>query len=123
MMQISLMGSLQVLVNQVSVDGLRGQRVRSIFAYLILHAETAVSRSELAGLLWPEISENQARTNLRRELHTLKNTHAAIDACITASKQTITWHKPVNYTCDTEQFDKLCRAFAAEQDSAANISS
>lgn len=122
MMQISLLGSLQILVNQTPVDGLRGQRVRSIFAYLVLHAETAVSRSELAGILWPDISEHQARTNLRRELHALKNTHTAIDACITAGKHTITWHMPVDCICDTEQFAKLCRAFASEQDGAEKYS-
>lgn len=122
MIQISLLGSLHVLFNHVPVDGLRGQRVRSIFTYLILHAETAVSRSELAGILWPNISESQARTNLRRELHSLKHVHQAIDACITSSKHTVTWHMPPDYTCDIEQFERLCQTFAIEQDSSTKSS-
>ncbi|MGB0848679.1 MAG: BTAD domain-containing putative transcriptional regulator [Thiolinea sp.] len=108
---------MQISIDNVSIDALRGQRVRSIFAYLVLHADRAVSRSELAGNLWPDVSETQARTNLRRELHTLKNSHSAFNACISASKHTVTWRMPPYYTLDTEEFDRLCQDFSAEQDS------
>ena len=118
MMHISLLGDLQVSIDHISVEKLRGQRVRSIFIYLVLHAGTAVSRSELAGTLWPDISESQARTNLRRELHALKNTHEVISGCIDASKNTVTWQRPDDYRCDIEQFKNLCQAFNAEQDTA-----
>ena len=33
----------------------------------------SLSRVHLAGLFWPESSDEQALTNLRRELHTLRH--------------------------------------------------
>ncbi|PWQ95125.1 BTAD domain-containing putative transcriptional regulator [Leucothrix pacifica] len=121
-MRISLLGDLQVTIDRVPVEELRGQRVRSIFIYLVLHAGTAVSRSELAGTLWPDISERQARTNLRRELHALKHTHPLINQCITASKNTVTWQKPDDYHCDVEEFGQLYQDFNAEQDTTQKSS-
>jgi len=121
MLKISLLGSLQITNDRLPVDGLHGQRVKSILTYLLLHTDTDVLRSELAGNLWPDISESQARTNLRRELHALKRTHRVIDACIASSKNTVTWLMPSACSYDVGAFIELCRAFDAEPDNKKKI--
>lgn len=47
---------------------------RALLAYLTLEADLAHNRSSLAGLLWPDIPERQARSNLRNTLYRLRKT-------------------------------------------------
>jgi tetratricopeptide (TPR) repeat protein len=50
----------------------RGRKARALLAYLALHPEKPVSREKLAGLLWGERGEEQARASLRQTLFELK---------------------------------------------------
>ena len=67
-LEISLLGG-------VAVRG-RGNpgstRAIGLLTYLALHADAPQSRSHLAGTFWPDSTDGQARTNLRRELHQLR---------------------------------------------------
>lgn len=47
-------------------------RALELLAYLVANAGVPQERERLAGMLWPESSEAQSRTNLRRELHALR---------------------------------------------------
>ena len=47
-------------------------RAVALLGLLVVHGGSAQPRSRLAGLLWPDSPEGQARTNLRRELHLLR---------------------------------------------------
>jgi pentatricopeptide repeat protein len=48
------------------------RNAQSLFAYLLLNAGQAQRRERLAGLLWPDSSEENARSNLRHELWRLR---------------------------------------------------
>ena len=61
---VGLRGSFRMSYRGVSVD-FPGGRVRLLLVYLLLHPK-GVDRSRLAGIFWPESTEDQARTNLRR---------------------------------------------------------
>ncbi|MCA9780913.1 MAG: hypothetical protein KC800_29540, partial [Candidatus Eremiobacteraeota bacterium] len=67
---VGLRGSFRMSYRDVPVD-FPGGRVRLLLVFLLLHPR-GVDRSRLAGVFWPESTEDQARTNLRRELHTLR---------------------------------------------------
>ncbi|RPI78162.1 MAG: hypothetical protein EHM41_26190, partial [Chloroflexi bacterium] len=73
MLEVKLLGQFEV-----SQDGRRlaipTRQAQSLFAYLILNAGKAHRREKLAGLLWPDSSENNARSNLRHELWRLRKT-------------------------------------------------
>ena len=47
-------------------------RLQSLLAYLVLHRATSVSRQRLAFLLYPDSTEEQARTNLRNLVYLLR---------------------------------------------------
>ena len=50
-----------------------GARQQQLIAFLILHARNGpIQRQRVAGSLWPESTDVQALTNLRRELHLLR---------------------------------------------------
>lgn len=50
----------------------RSRKARALFAYLALHPDKPVSRERLAGLLWGDRGEEQARASLRQALVELK---------------------------------------------------
>jgi WD40 repeat protein/DNA-binding SARP family transcriptional activator len=60
----------------VRLDGkpavISSRAAQSLLAYLLLYAGTAHRREKLAGLLWPDTSDDNARRNLRQELWRLR---------------------------------------------------
>ena len=71
MLQVSLLGE------QVMTDGRAGPRApaarsAALVAFLVGHAGSPQARQRIAGLFWPESGDAQALTNLRRELHHLR---------------------------------------------------
>ncbi len=60
----------------------------------MLHARNApIPRHRVAGSLWPESSDTQALTNLRRELHHLKDAWPTLEALVDAGSRTLAWHE------------------------------
>ncbi|MDW8110672.1 MAG: hypothetical protein RMJ96_03610 [Candidatus Bipolaricaulota bacterium] len=48
------------------------QKVKELFAYLVLHRDHAHPRALLATLLWPDADEAHGRVNLRKALSLLR---------------------------------------------------
>jgi len=71
--RVELLGGFSVLADGRSAALPPGARQQQLIAFLVLHARTApIPRQRVAGSLWPESSDAQALTNLRRELHHLR---------------------------------------------------
>jgi predicted ATPase/DNA-binding SARP family transcriptional activator len=73
MLEVRLLGQFEVLR-----DGRRltipTRNAQSLFAYLQLNAGKVHRRERLASMLWPDSSEENARSNLRHELWRLRKT-------------------------------------------------
>lgn len=69
-LQIRLLGECSFLYGNEAVTGVQTRRLQSLLAYILLHREQRLSRRHLAFHFWPDSSEKQAFTNLRRQLHT-----------------------------------------------------
>ena len=67
MLEVRLLGQFKVEVAGTPVD-IPSRPAQSLLAYLILNAGLALRREKLAGLLWPDSSESNARSNLRHAL-------------------------------------------------------
>src|SRR5437870_863832 len=67
MLELRLLGQVEVRVGR-EVVLLPSRPAQSLLAYLALSAGTAHRREKLAGLLWPDTDENNARSNLRHAL-------------------------------------------------------
>jgi DNA-binding SARP family transcriptional activator len=66
MLEVKLLGQFEVLQDGRHLT-IPTRNAQSLFAYLILNAGKAQRRERLAGLLWPDSSEDNARGNLRHE--------------------------------------------------------
>ena len=71
-LEIQLLGGFETRLGDTNIRGFESQKVRALFAYLALHRDQPTSRERLAGLLWPDRSEEAARRNLRQALHSIK---------------------------------------------------
>jgi len=67
MLEVCLLGRFEVKYG-TEVIPITSRPAQSLFAFLILNAESVHRREKLAGLLWPESLEKTARDNLRHAL-------------------------------------------------------
>src|SRR5215213_8343067 len=68
---VTLLGGVSVRRDGAPVR-VASTRVVALLGYLVASAPAAQPRAHLAGLFWPDTADTQARTNLRRELHLLR---------------------------------------------------
>ncbi len=71
MLHVSLLGEQAITEDGTSVQA-RSSRAVALVAFLAAHAGVPQSRQRIAGMFWPESTDAQALTNLRRELHHLR---------------------------------------------------
>ncbi len=67
MLEVRLLGQFDVQRDSIRLV-LPSRHAQSLFAYLVLTAGTSHRREKLAGLFWPDSTEENARRNLRQEL-------------------------------------------------------
>src|SRR5438445_9113151 len=67
MLELRLLGQFDVRLGEVSIN-IHSRPAQSLLAYLALTAGTAHRREKLAGLLWPDSNEDNARNSLRHAL-------------------------------------------------------
>jgi DNA-binding SARP family transcriptional activator len=74
MLHVSLLGEQSITGGGGDGAGTRARSSRSValVAFLVVHAGSPQPRQRIAGLFWPESTDAQALTNLRRELHQLR---------------------------------------------------
>jgi DNA-binding SARP family transcriptional activator/tetratricopeptide (TPR) repeat protein len=111
---VSLLGGPSVTEAGTGVVTTRSSRTIALAAFLIVHAGRPQSRQRIAGLFWPDSTDNQALTNLRRELHLLRRALGDVGVLITAKD--LRWVDVDGVLVDVRIFDTECRAaFAAER--------
>lgn len=60
-LRIHLFGKFLVQDNEQILDGFDAHKVQELFSYLLLHREHPICRERLAGILWSESLEEQAK--------------------------------------------------------------
>ena len=70
-LRILLLGEQAILDDATGAARSRSARTLALAAFLTVHAGTPQTRQRIAALFWPDSTDAQALTNLRRELHNL----------------------------------------------------
>ena len=106
-LRIRLLGTFHVRYGDEAVGTLRSTRVQELLAYLVLHAGSPQSRQHLAFQFWPDSTEGQARTNLRKVIHSLLQylPHAADYVRVDPSE--IEWLIESDYSQDVSEVTHL----------------
>ncbi|MGH9290942.1 MAG: AfsR/SARP family transcriptional regulator, partial [Acidimicrobiales bacterium] len=91
MLDVVLFGEFRVRSEGSLLPGLRSPRTQALLGYLVLHPGTPQPRQQIANVFWPDSTEAQARTNLRRELHTLRVGLPDPDAVLAVDQTGVWW--------------------------------
>lgn len=110
MFQFRLLGQFDIRLDgkRVVVSSRAGQ---SLLAYLILTAGTAHRREKLAGMLWPDTTDENARKNLRQELWRIRKAIPAqeldtVHEYLLADEFTITFNRDADYWLDVALLER-----------------
>ena len=119
MLHVSLLGEQAITDDRTG--SVRAQSSRSVVlvAFLVCHAGSPQSRQRIAGLFWPESTDAQALTNLRRELHNLRQVLGDEPSLVVTSRE-LCWRNSDTCRVDVRTFDserKAALAAAAADDS------
>ena len=117
-LHIHLLGDFLLVSGDTPVKTLPVSRVQSLLAYLLLHRNAPQERSRLAFLLWPDSTEAQAHTNLRKLLHQLRQAFPEIERFLHADNRSLQWFpKPdAAWTLDILEIEQaVVQAEQAEQ--------
>src|SRR5262245_51751219 len=109
-LQLALLGGLRIEQNGTPLTDLAPHKGQALLCYLAVTGRPH-SRAALAGLLWPELPEVDARTNLRTVISKL---HKLVGPHLSVTRETVAFNPTIPYWLDVEIFlDALRRAQAA----------
>jgi DNA-binding SARP family transcriptional activator len=111
-----MLGELEISSGEEPLPPLESRRAESLLAFLLVRRGTRVAREQLAFLLWPDSTEQQARTNLRHVLHTLRRALPELDAFIDVTARTLEWRADAPCQLDLAAFEA---ALASGEDAEA----
>jgi DNA-binding SARP family transcriptional activator/tetratricopeptide (TPR) repeat protein len=109
MLRVSLLGEQAIVDDTAGVVRLRSSRAIELIAYLAVHAGFAQSRQRIAGLFWPDSSDAQALTNLRRELHYVRQVLGPEPSLVVTSTD-LSWYDTDSSRVDVRVFDTSYQA-------------
>lgn len=115
MIHISVLGEQRISAEGEALEASGSVRMLGLLGYLVAHAGVPQPRSQVAAAFWPDSTEAQARTNLRRELHHLRTTLPGVDACLQVDDRAIGWRDDAPCEVDLIEFERA----AAEAEAAA----
>ncbi|MCB0073121.1 MAG: winged helix-turn-helix domain-containing protein, partial [Caldilineaceae bacterium] len=115
-LSINVLGPPTVTLDGQSIIGSAYAKAWALLVYLAYASDHPHRRETLAGLLWPDQSDEQARTNLRQALARLRQ--ALDDANATpphlfADRTSIQFNAAGNATVDVAKFTTLLAACTA----------
>jgi DNA-binding SARP family transcriptional activator/tetratricopeptide (TPR) repeat protein len=114
---------LDLRVGDRCLGPISSARARSLLGHLVLRAGAAQPRQHLAFLLWPDSSEEQARTNLRNVLHALRHGVPELGDLLEVTPSTLRWAPSGACWVDVEELDHaLAEAARPDQSPEGRIS-
>ncbi len=112
-LSVSLLGTFQVLLADKPVTTFESDKVRALLAYLAVESGWPHRRQTLAGLLWPERPDRNARQNLSQALFNLRRAigdRQASPPFLLITPQTLQFNQASDYELDTALFTELLAA-------------
>jgi len=107
-LEILLLGGFRLSWQGRVVDSLKPGKAQLLLSYLLLHRDRPLPRARVAMALWPDSSDEQARTNLRRELHSLRRSIPWAEELFQVDARQLVWNPQVDCHLDIEEFEN-CR--------------
>jgi len=111
MLHVSVLGEMTITGDGPG-DRRGSPRALALIAFLAAHPGAPQSRQLIAGLFWPDSDGAQALTNLRRELHHLRQA-LGDEPSLTVTARDLCWRDTQTCRVDLRVFDLACQAARA----------
>ena len=108
-LKIPLLGGLRLSWGEQAWPVPSPPRLASLLAFLLLHRQQPIPCDELAERLWPERPAAEARANLRRHLHLLRQALPPGEWVLTDG-ETVQWNPAAGFWLDVEAFTRCAQA-------------
>ncbi|HEY2550644.1 MAG TPA: AAA family ATPase [Streptosporangiaceae bacterium] len=108
---MSLLGEQAISGDEAGVRPSSARAV-ALVAYLAMHEGSPQPRQRIAGLFWPDSPDGQALTNLRRELHHLRQV-LGDEPSLRVTSRDLSWHDSSSCAVDVRAFAGACAAALA----------
>lgn len=108
MLKIHLLGQPRLFFGDGPLKFSERPKTFTLLAYLLLHRQQALPRDTIAYALWPDVSDSNARTNLRRHLSYLR--HALPNSSpdwLVNDGHTVEWNPNADFWLDVAEFERL----------------
>lgn len=115
MLRVSLLGEQVIADDPAGTVLTRSPRSVALVAHLVVHAGRPQPRRLLAGLFWPDSTDAQALTNLRRELHQLRRV-LGDPPSLAVTGQDLCWRDTPSSRVDVREFALAHQAALAASD-------
>jgi len=114
-LQIQLLGNFRVTYTTNLITTINTPRLQALFTYLLLHRQVPQSRQHIAFQFWPDSSEKQAHTNLRKLLFQLRSALPEPDRFLAQDHLTVQWRPDAPYSLDVADLQTaLTSCFTAD---------
>ena len=114
MLHVSLLGEQAIIDDATGSVRTRSSRTVALLAFLAAHAGAPQPRQRIAGQFWPDSTDAQALTNLRRELHHLRQALGDEPSLVVTTRD-LYWQDTTTCRVDIRTFDmERTAALAAE---------
>ena len=117
-LQIRLLGHFSITYQNAPLPAFTSPRLQAFLAYLLFHSRTPQPRQQLAFHLWPDSTEAQAHSNLRKAIHQLRRALPESDSFLHIDTRRVHWRPQVACTVDVDEF--VVRRQAADQSAATD---
>ncbi|MFC5404792.1 AAA family ATPase [Cohnella soli] len=107
--RFQFLGSLKIAFNDEECMATLSSSKVKLLAYLVLAFDASRSRKQIAFDFWPDSTEKQALSNLRKLLHDLRQTHPQIDRYLNITPIVIQWKGDQPFFSDVHEFEQAAR--------------
>jgi predicted ATPase/DNA-binding SARP family transcriptional activator len=111
-LQLFLLGNAEVRQDDVPVTGFNSTKVQALLFYLAMTGRPH-RRPMLAGLLWGDMPDTAAMTNLRKALANLRK---LVGPHLDITRQTVAFNRKGPYWLDVEQFEATVKDTSGSPD-------
>ncbi|HEX2319848.1 MAG TPA: AAA family ATPase [Streptosporangiaceae bacterium] len=109
MLQVCVLGEQSITDERTAIVRIRSSRTVALLGFLAAHPGSPQARQRIAGLFWPESADGQALTNLRRELHNLRQVMGD-EQSLVVSPRDLCWRDSPTCRVDLRVFDSERKA-------------
>lgn len=104
---VQLFGGMSIVLGgEEQQQAVPGGKAKLLLAYLVLAFDRPLSRKQIAFEFWPDSSEKQALSNLRKLLHDLRERLPLIERYIKITPASIGWNDELPCESDVRRFEQ-----------------